>query len=757
MIRKRVSFEPEMKQLLEIMENLYSADIQTHAAHPDLLVTQDPHACLAHAAITNSNSAKEYLLGITSRLDLQEKLLLQFLIIRTGPEETRVACSADNHIMAGQECLTEINELVDKCAQSFEKKELLELPVGGLFILYTTNQNKLGFMELRQNPALYEGNKFVCQPGRYSQLIALGLRLFSEGLQALDSVAGPLNEVLGRLSSCKHHELFSCSFLQNLSSGVNRTWVRSQILPAPERAKREGLLDWWLHDGAAERADIRRLGNENLRNLDILDSNVRVLNKELTNLGDYLAEVDARALNESEAVALELMIHRARATIWQSLNTIWERSSLAVAQMERYLILLQQTLHETIRKKQDLQRNLLTGNICSQTPDGAQVCSVETPVIDYLVTDTEKSVINPFPYVKFSAAGHEFPLMTVTIPHCLADSKGYLFKKNREIFHEKNGQFYSHDLTFNKLCLENGIDMPECRDLMTSIDTASNSPEMLPGNRVAYLFVDDLIYLQPLFENEEVRQGQNYFPVPRYGILLIPRTEQFWVNSFETLIDPGTLLRLGNDSLNLEILRLGRQSQRNIDAQRADSNFINTNKLQPDWSSHLASLTEIVASNPAAKIISVTGAVLVAIGLIIVCSLCTCFCYRLEINRRQANITYQESTRQLREALKPVQTALLGTTGLTAETTAPSWWRRLLCCCTTRRWRGTFQVPPGQGREDLYASPLPRSLRPEKRSDHQPDEDSAPLGEHEPQDTTASARTDAAVDKEHPLSRNKRQ
>ena len=120
MIKKRVSFEPEMRQLLEIMENLYSADIQTHAAHPDLLVTQDPHACLAHAAITNSNSAKEYLLGITSRLDLQEKLLLQFLIIRTGPEETRVACSADNHIMAGQECLTEINELVSKCAQSFE-------------------------------------------------------------------------------------------------------------------------------------------------------------------------------------------------------------------------------------------------------------------------------------------------------------------------------------------------------------------------------------------------------------------------------------------------------------------------------------------------------------------------------------------------------------------------------------------------------------------------------------------------------------
>ena len=180
--------------------------------------------------------------------------------------------------------------------------------------------------------------------------------------------------------------------------------------------------------------------------------------------------------------------------------------------------------------------------------------------------------------------------------------------------------------------------------------------------------------------------------------------------------------------------------------------------MQPDWSSHLASLTEIVASNPAAKIISVTGAVLVAIGLIIVCSLCTCFCYRLEINRRQANITYQESTRQLREALKPVQTALLGTTGLAAENTAPSWWRRLLCCCTTRRWRGTYQVPPGQGREDLYASILPRSLRPENRPDHRPDEDSAQLEEQEPQDTPAGVRADAAVDPGHPLNkRNKRQ
>ena len=399
----------------------------------------------------------------------------------------------------------------------------------------------------------------------------------------------------------------------------------------------------------------------------------------------------------------------------------------------------------------------MTGNVCSQTPDGAQVCSVETPVVDYLVTDTEKRVINPFPYVKFSVAGHEFPLMTVTIPHCLADSKGYLFKKNREIFHEKNGQFYSHDLTFNKLCLENGIDMPECRDLMTSVAAASNSPEMLPGNRVAYLFVDDLIYLQPLFEDEEVRQNQSYFSVPRYGILLIPRTEPFWVNSFETPIDPGTLLKLGDDSLNFELLRLGKQSQRNIDAQRADNNFINTNKLQPDWSSHLASLTEIVASNPAAKIISVTGAVLVAIGLTVICLLCTCFCYRLEINRRQANITYQETTRQLREALKPVQTALLGTARPTAEVTAPSWWQRLLCCCTARRWRGTYQVPPGQGREDTYSAPLSRSLRPEAHSGLQLDEGNTPPGGQEPQNTAAGARTDdtAGIDDKHPLSLKK--
>mgnify|MGYP007022918800 CR=1 FL=1 len=58
------------------------------------------------------------------------------------------------------------------------------------------------------------------------------------------------------------------------------------------------------------------------------------------------------------ALNIEFLDHQSRSTLWQTLLIIRERSTLAVAQMERFLILLQQILHETILKKEQLQKDL---------------------------------------------------------------------------------------------------------------------------------------------------------------------------------------------------------------------------------------------------------------------------------------------------------------------------------------------------------------------------------------------------------------
>ena len=694
LIHKKVHFGGEFEQLLNIFKSLYEAALPRHSEHPGLAVTTDPHSCLGHGAIIPITVTSASLAEATNQLKLQEKLLLSFIIIRHGPARDQVACAVDNVIRSGPDCFAELTEFVNACEQTWSESDYLDLRFGELFLLFTNSQKSLGFVELRQDSLSYESGQFVCSKGRYSELIKLGFDLFTQGLRALDTTARHLNTVLGKHIACDPPKLFSCSFGRHLSPTIDAPWVQSEILNPPERAKREGLINWLIADNEAERKDLRRVSNANLRNIDVLSENVQLINQELGDVGDFVFVTSEQLENDTSTLAFEFLDHQSRSTLWQTLLIIRERSTLAVAQMERFLILLQQILHETILKKEQLQKDLTAGSVCSSVAASAQVCSVSSPILNYQLTKEELKVKEHFPFVKFSSEGNEFPLTSVVIPYCLANADGYIFSRNKMIMH-KSGEFlYNHEATFRALCVEQSeLDIPECNDLMVPLEAVPNPPDKLPGGSIGYVLSGDWIYLQPLDGPETVQQDGKHYSVDRYQVLKLSSQSEFWINSHKTPIDPGVLSRVDNDFPTLETLRLGAQVRQNIRAQQTDNDFLETNKLRPDWRTHLFDLKQILATNPAAKAVSVVAACLLASGFMLCSSLCCCVIFRLEKNRRAANQTYQQTLRELRGSLQPVRDAVLGPRGAPDNPPESSWWRRILCCQGRRKLVLTRKEP----------------------------------------------------------------